>query len=386
MERETYSLNINKSSESYYNDISNFTCEVLNEGAIFYKTPVEMYREYHIKSNLENIPYDKENILEFLLLGVLWKGYSSSATNIKHIRNRTLIYLHKFRRKFKNIKPLIDFFRGIMLTSYLQNSKNKELLELEPDMKNFKKLLRWLEASGEFNFEVKRLKNWFCFLSEISYEESSEIIQKAITWSAWFEDHSKKAIGKYTVNVEKYLKESYPKHYWHENVIFCGRKRVEYHLNMLGGEIMNSVYRQGFINTDDKVIVLPACMSMSYKSSCKIKKTDDGNYCSGCNPKCMVNSITQLGKENSFKVIVVPHQSSLSNSDKGTGILKENIGVVGVACVLNLISGGWMLKERNIYAQCVLLDYCGCKRHWHKEGIPTCINIEQLKKILNIKY
>jgi hypothetical protein len=33
----------------------------------------------------------------------------------------------------------------------------------------------------------------------------------------------------------------------------------------------------------------------------------------------------------------------------------------------------------------VLLDYCGCKRHWHNEGIPTDINMDKLKQLLEVK-
>jgi len=29
-----------------------------------------------------------------------------------------------------------------------------------------------------------------------------------------------------------------------------------------------------------------------------------------------------------------------------------------------------------------LLDYCGCRYHWHKQGIPTDINLRQLLHVL----
>ncbi len=63
-----------------------------------------------------------------------------------------------------------------------------------------------------------------------------------------------------------------------------------------------------------------------------------------------------------------------------TYLLSTDTGIVGIACVLNLISGGWRLNDIVIPAQCVLLDYCGCKNHWNKEGVPTEINFNRLKK------
>jgi len=54
-----------------------------------------------------------------------------------------------------------------------------------------------------------------------------------------------------------------------------------------------------------------------------------------------------------------------------------------VACPLHLISGGLELRKLNIAAQCVFLDYCGCKNHWHQDGIMTDMNSRQLLKITN---
>jgi hypothetical protein len=65
---------------------------------------------------------------------------------------------------------------------------------------------------------------------------------------------------------------------------------------------------------------------------------------------------------------------SLGNDDK--------VGIVGISCVLTNAPGGWETQELSVPAQGVLLDYCGCRYHWHKEGIPTDINISQLLHVL----
>ncbi|NJK98458.1 MAG: DUF116 domain-containing protein [Bacteroidales bacterium] len=53
-----------------------------------------------------------------------------------------------------------------------------------------------------------------------------------------------------------------------------------------------------------------------------------------------------------------------------------------MACVLNLLKGGYEMQKLNIPSQCVFLDYCGCQKHWHKNGIPTDLNSNQLQKIV----
>jgi hypothetical protein len=63
----------------------------------------------------------------------------------------------------------------------------------------------------------------------------------------------------------------------------------------------------------------------------------------------------------------------------------KDTGIVGVACVLNLLSGGLKARRLGIPAQCILLDSCGCGNHWDIEGIPTVLNVDQLKIKLNVK-
>jgi hypothetical protein len=126
-------------------------------------------------------------------------------------------------------------------------------------------------------------------------------------------------------------------------------------------------------------------MRLQPEAKCCADKTNIGLYCTGCTTGCSVNKLTQLGKKYDFEVVIVPHGSSLSKVGSNGSYFDAEVGAIGVACVLNLISGGWMLQGMGIPAQCVLLDYCGCKKHWHKEGIPTEININQLIKALGIR-
>jgi hypothetical protein len=49
-----------------------------------------------------------------------------------------------------------------------------------------------------------------------------------------------------------------------------------------------------------------------------------------------------------------------------------------------LVGGDWELKRHTAPAQCVLLDYYDCKKHWHETGIETNLEIRGLKRILEI--
>jgi hypothetical protein len=244
---------------------------------------------------------------------------------------------------------------------------------------NFSKLIDWLEATGEFIQEVKRLENWLSYLNNISADEAADLIATAVSFAVWFEQKSIETLGKYTEGVEEYLKHVEETHRFREDLIFCGRQRLEYHLNMVGAEIMNRAYRNDFLKTKRKAILLPACMR--YKiSDCKAKDKEGILYCASCTASCQVNAIKQLGDKHGYDVLIVPHESSAFSNSK---INQGELGIIGIACITNLISGGWKAKSLGIPAQCVLLDYCGCKNHWDEHGFATAIDMEQLERIMD---
>ena len=55
--------------------------------------------------------------------------------------------------------------------------------------------------------------------------------------------------------------------------------------------------------------------------------------------------------------------------------------MVAVACMLNILPGGYEMRERGIASQCVPLDYPGCGKHWRREAVATSVNEDRLVKI-----
>jgi hypothetical protein len=90
-----------------------------------------------------------------------------------------------------------------------------------------------------------------------------------------------------------------------------------------------------------------------------------------------------MGKKQNFDVYIIPHASDLSLWSPRPDRPKR--GVIATACVTTLVEGGWELKRYDVPAQCVLLDYSGCKKHWDCKGngIPTMLNVRELKRIIS---
>lgn len=374
----TYSLcKEHENSNIYYEYIRKFTDEVIKEMNVKTEKIVYDFGMFILENNVEEIRKNIEYSLEILTLGVLWQCYINRAIKLKNISKMALIKLGELR-EYDYLKKSSDFLRGILETKFLTKIDSEKV---ECTLDNFKKLIDWLMATGEFKEEVKRLSNWNEFFESKSEKEITSIINIAIDLANWFKKESEKKLGKYTENVKKFYKLKYNKHKWKEDYIYCGRKEIEYHLNMVGSEILNDVYREAFLKTKDKRLLLPACMRLNF-DNCKSDRTKYGYVCRICTNNCKVSKYTKLGNEYGFKVYIIPHESSAFTKEK---IEKNYVGIIGVACVLNLISGGWKAIRLGLIPQCVLLDYCGCKNHWHESGIVTDINKDRLLYILGEK-
>ncbi|MDF2626641.1 MAG: hypothetical protein K0R39_472 [Symbiobacteriaceae bacterium] len=372
MEIITYSLRAGaQNSDQYYADAAAFTDEFLTQCEELAGPLLGDFQRANPSLSRE------ERMLELLSLGTLWHIYSDDATELGTLPAAVLARLAAWRQECKALKPTIDWARGILATLFLEPEDDPMAGWFTVEYLD--KLLDWLAATGEFRQEVAHLRPWRDFFAALPPAETADHLITAVALAIWFEDRSLEALGGYTEGVDRFLSEEYPCHRWREDVIFTGRKRVEYHLNMVGAEIMNRAFRADFVARPRKVVLVPACMRALPEADCKAEPSGMGLSCGACEPRCRVHQLTKLGEKYGFGVRILPHESDFSGSG---GTATSDIAIVGVACVTNLVAGGWKAQALGLPAQCVLLDYAGCRNHWDDEGIPTEINIGQLKRVL----
>jgi hypothetical protein len=381
MEAVTYSLSLNNSnSDEYYSDVRKLTNEVILKAEELVGKHVVDYMNYLREFNLEVIREREEYILEFLSFGVLWNTYSKTALSIKAAPFILLSQMGEWRKKHQKLKPLIDFARGALTTLFLLPKVNQNNFETIPTLEKIDRVCLWFEATGEFREQALRFVRWRAFLSTLKCDQQEKFFYSIAEFRNWFENTTLIELGKYTSNVDAFLGKSKKKYRWREDRISCSRTRVEYHLNMVGAELMNRAFRKDFIDTDATALLLPGCMRIRLNDECEANREPKGLKCVGCDTRCRVNEYRKLGEQKNFEVYVIPHASDLSQWSPKDGSPRK--GVVASACVTTLVEGGWELKRYGVPAQCVLLDYSGCKKHWHPEGMPTHINKHELERII----
>ncbi len=385
MKTISYSLlNEENKSDAYYSEVALFTDIVLEEAEKSIEKIAEEFQFFLIRNKSKELRSRSEYVFELLTLGTLLRIYENNASSLGKIPQKILSGLVYLRKNFSWSKPFVDPVRGILSTLFLTGKSTTVFSRSNVGVGKVENLILWLDAAGEFKQEVIRLKPWIDYFSSLPVEKAINQIYDSIRFAKWFENKSLAVLGKYTQKVEFFLEYTHTDYKWSEDYIFCGRKRVEYHLNLVGAEIMNRAWQDEFLKTKHKAVLVPACMRAKSKLRCKAFFNGIDYSCDHCTAGCKVNQLTKFGEKNGFDVFMIPHSTDFTKWLKRRAGNKDS-GIVGVTCALNLMTGGWEAKSLEIPINCVPLDYCGCKNHWDKKGFPTDINITELKRKLKLK-
>lgn len=377
----TYStLNLNDDNTQFYRDLAKTTDEIVFDSKALLKEDVDVFRQYIKDRNIEEPRSTNEYLFELIMLGVLWRSKEMHISRTPMIAAKVLAWLYTVRNSNSTLKPMIDKVRGILISNLLfRHSKQT----LSHSIRSFRRLLMWLDATGEYSEEVKRLKIWLEFAESMNENDFRFFIETVYYVSTTFELRCSKSLGSYTINVERFVSKAIIGYKGREDYALANRREVEYHLNMVGAEILNRELRSDFIMAKQKVVLLPTCMRLDTNFRCMAVGNELERKCIGCNSNCNVGKVFNSLFLYNIDVYLIPHSSDFSKIlQRWKG--DKDVALVGVACVLNLLLGGYEMIGLNIASQCIYLDHCGCKKHWDTKGVATSINIDQLHKLLNI--
>lgn len=376
----TYSLKDSRpNSDRFLADLQKFTWLVQERAQEYLGEIANEFSQWIDVTDSEPRRTTSEYLFDLLVMGVLWHVYGAQSTKASGKIEKLLTRLVEIRKTRPFLKPGADLFRGLLGGISIHRDGNTA--PIPPlDLERLKGLIHWLASSGDFKEEVRRLTLWEHFFAGL--DNPSANFHAVGKFSEWFDQASLETLGQYTSNVETFLDKEHRAYRWREDYIFTGRQRVEYHLNMVGTEIMNQVFREKFLQSGQKIIFVPPCMASPDDGKCKAKDTPYGARCEHCTPGCQVNQITRYGEKHNIQVFMIPDSFSPLSWGNKEGFAAKSLGVVGVSCPLTIVSGGLEMRRIGIPAQGLLLDHCGCSWHWDPgKGIVTEINFGKLIEI-----
>jgi hypothetical protein len=364
-------------SDGFYRDVAQFSDRVVIETERRMGSWLDGYASY-VRVELREADRSRgEYDLDLLILGLALGQYTGAAESTPDwvvVLARELYWL---RRETPWTKPWADLGRAFISRLFLAPKIGLKPVAAPKSLDQFQRLLDWLQATGEFEQEIRRLNNWKSFLGTLTKGDARRWMENSVELFDWFEREAAFALGKYTAGVEEFHSKELVHRGIREDQIFCGRPPVEYHLAMVATEVMNRGLRQRFNQMGKKLVLVPACMGNKSISACQAKVIGVDIACTGCDPECTINRITRQMRDQGATVYLVPHSSGFSRWLERWQH-EPDTGVVAVACLLNILPGGYEMRARRIPSQCVPLDYPGCEKHWRRDRLPTGLNEKQL--------
>jgi hypothetical protein len=156
--------------------------------------------------------------------------------------------------------------------------------------------------------------------------------------------------------------------------------REQYHLAMLEIELMNRVNEEPFRATDKKLAFLPHCLK-ERRDVCRSEQEGVDYVCRGCSRECWINGISKLLRLHDITPYIWM-EANLAGLFRKTDT--GSLGVVGVACVPELIRGMRLCMRHHVPVLGLPLNANRCAR-WMGEFCDNSVNLTVLAKLVSTR-
>jgi len=290
--------------------------------------------------------------VDIYIVALLWNLYGKDALAMPLLYGFLLKVAHSCR-KFTWARKGVDTIRAYWLHK-LESDPNKAWIE--PSTVRVATLERYLSASGNRESEraaVLRVGSWMRNRpdEQFAYQFLFQRLAKTFIETAlevYPED--------YTIASRRWL--AAKNNLYRQDYMESRRHPAEHVLNLITAAWFDELGRNDFIHAKDKLVFVPAC-SRKPENTCGMVGGKWGNQCTNCSALCPVGQLNQEVQKRGAHVWIHQHASSLLN--RGDRNNHKNLGVLGVACTDQLLSGGLRVRDANIPVRCSMLTYPHCE-------------------------
>lgn len=384
-------------SDAYYHVITIFTDKWLETALEALQRPVEAFLawEQAADDGIERQP--AEAAFEMLVLGVLLREHGAEALQMPSVPAWALAKLVEAQDRMplpaveKPAKAVRGLVHGLLQNGQESEGQMPDTAPFgEPASELVRRLVIWLNAHG-FSAQADRMAQWQKYLAELNPQAAEAYLARCLLLAEAFSEESQAALGDFTRGVEEYttcVRANWFNRFRYDTQLIT-RTQTEYHLGMLGTEILTRAYRSRFLAAKRKIVIVPDCLCRlsprvvsAETAACQAKLTSLGLKCQNCTPGCRVRQLTAIGEKRGFEVYILP--DDLRGIGLGACSKLDNTGVVGVSCVLTNWDAGWLVNSAGVPCQGVLLDYAGCKSHWSETGRSTDVNFDKVLEMVGL--
>lgn len=369
----TYSLRADDTaSDCYYIAIADLADQWMPDATRVMSDIVTDFKAYR-RANGQVERTDAEHVYELLVLGVMLREHGGEANQLPRSIAWLMRRMIALSGRYPRLEPTFKWLRG-----WLGWLGRRGEYDIRRHGRDTTRLLEWMRAYGQAA-RADHLEEWQNYLQQKSRPSAQVTLARVQTFTDEFDRLSRRVLGRYTTGVEWFRAHTANQYAHRYDAEMVSRTLLEYHMGMLGTEVLNRANRERFLATKRRVVILPPCMRAQPDEQCQAIATPLGAKCQHCTANCQAHQITLMGEQRGFDVFMIPDQMARVSTEAGKSA--GGIGLVGVSCALTNWSGGWDTDALGLPAQGVLLDYVGCKYHWDEKGIPTAVNAKQLADV-----
>ena len=232
-----------------------------------------------------------------------------------------------------------------------------DLLRQDTDLRHVLESVR-KESSG-----TRHLKKLALRLSNVSKE-------------AFLARTLREELSQYTLNVASHLKGLSLAQRW-DRVLATSEE--QYHFRMLEVELVNRLNVAEFRTCDMHLAFLPHCLH-DVTVTCQSVVRGDDHICKGCSKDCSLNAVSKLLRRHG----VTPYiwmTASLQSLFRRLRQDGKRVGVLGIACIPELVRGMRMCMRVDVPVIGLPLDANRCARWWG-QFYPNSVNVQELERLL----
>jgi hypothetical protein len=181
----------------------------------------------------------------------------------------------------------------------------------------------------------------------------------------------------YTTEVDEHLRRLSIFKIWDRRL---GTTEEQYHLYMLEIELINRINKENFKKCEHKIALLPYCLQ-DFQNGCKSTRGDIDYICKGCSGKCFINRASRILRNNDITPYIWM-SSSIKAFPKLLKARPQSIGILGIACIPELVWGMRMCMHLGIPVVGMPLDANRCMR-WMGKFHENSVNLEKLNDLLS---
>ena len=155
--------------------------------------------------------------------------------------------------------------------------------------------------------------------------------------------------------------------------------REQYYLYMMEIELVNRIHKERFLASNFKIAFLPHCIR-DLSREC-LSKPDEIDYvCKGCSKICNINMVSKLLRKKDVSPYIWM-EAELGPLFKSLKKKYENFGVLGIACIPELVKGMRTCLDKNIPVIGIPIDANRCAR-WMGKFHDNTVNLKKLEELL----